>query len=819
MDFLKNYLPGPVVDIFLPLIALLLFGVIAVPKIIARLKETGVWDRLLDKVGGEKLRLMQFEREISRLQKSGDVVAAARLYEEAEWYPEAIKLYVDAEDYVSAAALYEQLEQWERAAEMYFKADDWKRAAKMLSTVGKHAEAAKYYEDHGQKIDAAKLYYDAGNFERAAALYEDVSYFPQAGKSYEQLGEYVKAAENYEQHWSAATSVSGGGLISSPSDREAKIALHAGRLYEKGGAPERAAELYKRAGLSQQAADLAAKEGRFKEAGEMLLKEEKLSEAATMFEKAGEAKRAALIRGEIAFNQGDNATAADHFLKGGDNLRAAELYESGGNLEGAARCYEESDAPLQAGGVYLRAGHKERAAIMFERGHDFEQAAKLYEDVQNIGKASELYEQCGRFFEAGKLADELGQTDRAIQLLQQVDTAREEHESSTLILSRLFLGKNMPALAVDKLERLLAGKQIGGQTLPHYYCLGLAYEALGRSKDAIETYRKVMTERYGYEDVETRIERLQSSPAVPSQTPAPATATPPPPPPPPRPPQGQGQAQAQAQVQAQARAQAPPPSTAPRPPKKGSSPIQIVQPLGEGLLGKTFKGLDTRSQSAVTVKLLRNDLLSDQSTVQAFLGEAKLARGLEHPSLVRLLGLIQVDGHRAAVTEYVDGFSLSEFLSRNKRISVKQALDLLVNLSTALDYAHGKGLLHRDLKLTNVLVSKGGKLRVTGFGLGALRTPALGRADGYPSPEFLAGTTSDRRSDLYSLAAMIYHALTGQAPQPGATGEVPSLRATLPDIPGALEHILGRLLAADANQRFSTASEIIDAARSVTVAS
>ncbi|MGH9336881.1 MAG: hypothetical protein ACRD21_24330, partial [Vicinamibacteria bacterium] len=228
MDFLKSYLPGPVVDIFLPAAVLLILAYFLVPKVIARIKESGAWDRAVDKVGGEKLRLMQFEREISRLQKSGDVIGAARLYEEAEWYPEAINLYVEAEEFNSAGALYEQLEQWDKAADMYMRADDWKRAAKMLVKVGKHGEAARHYEQHGQKIDAAKLYFDASQYDRAAQLYEDVSYFPQAAKCYEKLGQYIRAAENYEQQWSAATTVGGGGLIASPSDREAKLALYAG---------------------------------------------------------------------------------------------------------------------------------------------------------------------------------------------------------------------------------------------------------------------------------------------------------------------------------------------------------------------------------------------------------------------------------------------------------------------------------------------------------------------------------------------------------------------------------------------------------------
>ena len=764
-------------------------GLLIWPRISAKLVELGVWDKVVDKVGGEKLRLMQFEREISRLQKSGNISGAARLYEEAEWYPEAINLYIEAEEYNSAGALHEQLEQWERAADMYFKAEDWKRAARMLIKVGKNAEAGKLYEDHGQKIDAAKLYFDSGQYDKAAELYSDVSYFPQAAKCYEKLGEHIKAAENYEEHWSATTSVGGGGLIAAPSEREAKVALHAGQLYEKGGAPERAAELYKRAGLAQQAAELASKEGRYNDAAEMLLKEENLEGAAEMFQKAGETKRAALLLGEIAFHQGDSNTAADRFLEGGDNLRAAELYETVGNLEAAARCYEQSDAPLQAAGVYLRAGEKKQAAAMFERGNDLEQAAKLYQESQDLAKASELYEHSGRHFEAGKLAQQQGDDDRAIQLLQQIDGSHEDYDAATLILARLFLAKNMPGLAVDKIQRLIGTQQISGQTLEHFYCLGLAYEQLGKGTEAIDAFRKVMTERYGYEDVEQRIARLSAPEKAPAPSPAQAPA-----------PQSQPVPVAQPVPAAQ-----PAPAAAPQP--AAASPIQLGEVLGKGLLGTTYKGVDSRNQSPVTVKLLRADLIQDQSVVQQFLAEAKLARGLEHPGLVRLLGLIDIQGSKAAVSEFVEGFSLSTFLERNKRLTIKQAIDLLNTLSMAIGYAHEHKLLHRDLKLTNILVGAGGKLKVTGFGLGALRLPQLGKADGYPAPEFLNGTAVGPRSDIYSLGAVIYHALTEQNPTE-ANGAVTPLRQLIPDAPEVLEQILARCLAPDPAARFATAGEI-----------
>ncbi|HEY7700352.1 MAG TPA: serine/threonine-protein kinase, partial [Vicinamibacteria bacterium] len=223
-------------------------------------------------------------------------------------------------------------------------------------------------------------------------------------------------------------------------------------------------------------------------------------------------------------------------------------------------------------------------------------------------------------------------------------------------------------------------------------------------------------------------------------------------------------------------------------------------------------------QQPVVVKLLHPELLRDRTVVQQFLAEAQAARSLDHPSLVRFLGLVEIQGQKAAVTEFVEGFDLAAFLARNKRISIKQAVDLLTTLADAVGYAHERRLLHRDLKPTNVLVGKAGKLKVAGFGLGALRIRELDPNDGYPSPEFLAGAPFGVRSDIYALGALIFHALTGRHPSgqgPSANGSPPRLREFLPEAPDSLDQIVARCLMQDPAQRFPSTSELLAAAKTV----
>lgn len=812
MGFLKNFLPAPVVDIFVPILLVFVAAYFLrsylLPPLRRKLEESGVWAQMVDRVGGEKLREIQFNREIATLKKSGGYLAAAQLYEEAEWYEQAIETYLEADEYVAAGTLYEKLKHWEHAAEMYRRAGDWKRAANTYVAAGESGKAAETYEQNGQKIDAAKLYFDAGRFDRAAELYEAVAYYPQAAQAYEKIGNTLKAAENYEKHWAATSSVGGSGLISSPSNRDLKVARMAGQLYEKGGAPEKAASIYRRARLSRQAAALAARMGNFDEAGEMLLKEEELAGAAEMFEKAGQRERAAVIRGEVAFRQGEAAKAAQEFLKGGDNLRAAELFESVGDLASAAKCYEQSESLLQAASVYLRANKKKEAATMFERGGDALMAAKLYAEVGEEALASELFEKAGRFFEAGRLANQLGEADRAIQLFQRIDSSDENYQAATVLLSRLFIDKGMASLALEKLERVLRDRPIGTQTLEHYYCLGLAYEKLGKRSEAVETFRKVMAERYGYQDVEDRIARLSAAtssvpapaaapvtplPAAPSASPLPTVA--PPPAVSPRP------------VSEWATG-GPPPPPANRVP---SPPFKLVEELGRGLLGGTFKAVDTRNDLPVIVKFLRKELLEDRAVVERFLAEAKVAKTIDHPNLVRLLGLTEIRAQKVVVMEFVEGKSLAEVLSGGKRLNVKQAIDLLSTLCIALSYAHQRNLLHKDLKMTDVLLARGGKLRLAGVGLGALRTPNLANGYGYPPPEFLAGGQADARSDIYSLGGLLFHGMSGlhpANPQAAVNGVPPSLRKLVPGLKEPLDEIITQCLAEEPGGRFANIAEL-----------
>ena len=101
MSFLNRFVPAPFGDL-IPILILLIVAYIVLPKLFDRFRETDMWNDTVEKLGGEKFRLMQFERSVAKLRKSGDLIGAARLYEEAEWFPEALECYIEAGEYISA---------------------------------------------------------------------------------------------------------------------------------------------------------------------------------------------------------------------------------------------------------------------------------------------------------------------------------------------------------------------------------------------------------------------------------------------------------------------------------------------------------------------------------------------------------------------------------------------------------------------------------------------------------------------------------------------------------------------------------------------
>jgi eukaryotic-like serine/threonine-protein kinase len=260
-------------------------------------------------------------------------------------------------------------------------------------------------------------------------------------------------------------------------------------------------------------------------------------------------------------------------------------------------------------------------------------------------------------------------------------------------------------------------------------------------------------------------------------------------------------------------------------------PYVVVSLLGAGGMGEVYRAKDLRLQRDVAVKVLPRGVLADEAARRRFRNEALALAKLSHPNIAAVYDVGEQDGSDYLVMEYVPGHSLAHELARGP-LSVKDAILWGEEIAAALMEAHEHGVIHRDLKPGNVMVTPKGHAKVLDFGLAKLFEPAgdrditLSLADTqgpvgtprYMSPEQAQGKIVDSRTDLWSLGVVLYEALAGKHPFRGdsalavfraVTGDNPKPpSAVRPDLPKEADQIVSRALEKDASKRYQSASEI-----------
>jgi eukaryotic-like serine/threonine-protein kinase len=746
-------------------------------------------DDILGRLLGSRYAEAKVERAVAREKKRGSFLAAGRLYEDAEKLPQAVEAYTAGQEYHAAAAVLERMGKHEKSAEMYLQAGDYKKSAQIFAQAGKPGRAAVLFLEKGNTLEAARLFGIAQDWGKAAELYSRSGYPLRAAEAFEKMGDYLKAAECHEKHFMENVSYSTT-YSSTAASVDQKSALLAGRLYEKAGDLSRAFQIYSKGSYFKEAAAALSALGQHAKAAELFMRAEDPEKAAHAYEQAGDAVRAATLRGEVALKADRIPEAAAFFQKGQDYLRAAELFESVGMLAEAAGAYEAGDSYAAAGGVYVRAGLKDRAAASYERAGEFETAAKFYEESGNGAKAIELYERAGLTFKSGEAAAKSGDRDKAIALLQRVAPQDESYRAATETLARLFLEGRMPALAIERLQRVLGQDPVSSTNLDLYYWLAAAFEASGKGPEALNLYKKIQAEDLSFRDVSTRRSRLEQGGAVAS---LPPTAVPARPAQAPRPPA--------AAPAAQASGPAPPPAVTPVP-----RPQRFVRKdeIGRGPLGVVHRAEDSRDGRSVALRILPAELLRPDGVQAALVADLKAASQLSHPNVVKVLGFVDLGGERGVITELVAGRNFAEALKAGHKMAFQQVHSLGRVLAQALSFVHGKGLVHGSLQPSNVMVAAG-VVKLADFGLGRLAS-TIAPSQSYRPPD----NQLDVAGDLYALAAVLYHLLTGVNPKTQPQGPalpLPSRLAT--GVPEAFDKLLVRCLHPNPDLRFATADEIL----------
>jgi len=255
---------------------------------------------------------------------------------------------------------------------------------------------------------------------------------------------------------------------------------------------------------------------------------------------------------------------------------------------------------------------------------------------------------------------------------------------------------------------------------------------------------------------------------------------------------------------------------------------EIQAELGRGGMGAVYRGYDEMLDRSVAVKVLAPHLVWEKEFVERFVREARAAAKLKHPNIVTIHDVGQEGGWYYFVMEYLEGRTLTDLIQERGPMGVEEVLRILRPLADALEYAHHRGLVHRDVKPGNVIVDPAGSVTLTDFGIvraaQETRLTATGTIVGTPeymSPEQAKGLAVGAHSDQYSLAVVAYEMFSGQVPFEAestlallhkiAYDPPPPLHQARPDLPVEMEQVLVKALAKEPGDRYGTVGGFVDA--------
>ncbi len=252
---------------------------------------------------------------------------------------------------------------------------------------------------------------------------------------------------------------------------------------------------------------------------------------------------------------------------------------------------------------------------------------------------------------------------------------------------------------------------------------------------------------------------------------------------------------------------------------------EILEVIGTGGMAVVYKARCHRLNRLVAIKILKDEFARDEEFRRRFHAEGEAVAMLGNPNIVQVYDVFSKDNANYIVMEMIDGITLKQYMEKKGVLNWKETLHFGMQIAKALEHAHSRGIVHRDIKPHNVMVLKNGSVKVTDFGIArvmsktnTLTKEALGSVH-YISPEQAKGGWVDNRSDLYSLSVVMYEMMTGRPPYDGESPVAVAIQhinggaampSTLnPNIPAGLEQIIMRGMALDVKDRYASATEML----------
>ncbi len=251
---------------------------------------------------------------------------------------------------------------------------------------------------------------------------------------------------------------------------------------------------------------------------------------------------------------------------------------------------------------------------------------------------------------------------------------------------------------------------------------------------------------------------------------------------------------------------------------------EIIDKIGAGGMSDVYRAKDHILGREVAIKILKQEFSEDATFVAKFRSEAQSAAGLEHPNIVNIYDVGSENGMYFIVMEYVEGITLKTYIEKKGQLNFKEAISIAIQVGRGIEAAHQKGIIHRDIKPQNIIISTEGKVKVTDFGIARAASSNTIHADvmgsvHYSSPEQARNGFVDGKSDIYSLGIVMYEMVTGRVPFDGDNTvaiaiqhlqeEMVAPSAYAPDLPISLEKIILKATMKKADRRYATISDML----------
>ncbi|MBN1879698.1 protein kinase [bacterium] len=667
-------------------------------------------------------------------------------------------------DFLAAAELYEQAGDHEKAMDCYAQARMYRKAA----------DKAIYL---GRGNDAVTFYLRGGHVTELAEFFEARKNWIEAGKYYARAGKHDKAAEQYEnlvKNLPERTDALG--KVREYTDDELKVIRYAASAQAKAGNHRRAAALYERIGVNEEAGRNLLLAGEYRYAGEAFTR-------AGLCQDAGRA-----------------------YLEGKLYIDAAQCFKADNNLVDAAEAYLLAKDYITAGDTFCQAGRFFKASIAYTDGNDIDKAIKALSMIQSDSP---------HYLDAVESIVELSYCKRYLTPVAKRFCDDYINRCADLNAPGHFDMLFKVAGMMEKSEYAEEAEQVF-ETLRHRDTARLdelknqqisIYDTSDSKIDISEILKQDFAAEFRRKSFEERQEKLKLSSNTPSmeETGVLETDT--------------------TQKFNKAPVFKPVGYFDIQIGKKFDDRYLILEHLGSGGMGSVYKAHDLELDEDIAIKMLSSQLTLSETAIVRFKQEIKLARQINHSNIIRIFDFGDCGGLKYITMEYFKGKQLKECILEQGFLTIESGLDLVVSICDGLAAAHKLGIIHRDIKSHNIMISDNGNVKILDFGIAkslessGVTTEAtiLGTPE-YMSPEAIQQKPVDARSDIYSLGIVTYEIFTGTVPFTGDSflsvihahleKDPPAPQSFNPDIPDDLVEVIMTCIQRNPNQRYRSVAEL-----------